>query len=530
MSVPLQGSSTSSSSSNMSDEALELPIHIGGCQKWVTGLGRRTTCDDIIYALIRHDADANPNEYVDVTNYAIFERWRGVERPLKGRTKILKVYKAWGAERHHVQFFVRKFSSPLDASIDLPMKPRRSRKSHSHCSKHREKTRPPHSQHPATHQPKSNPTSRESSRVRGRREARTEHKSAESVIPETPQTDNDKVKAKEFQDLVQLIIHQEKRIQEQLSRVHEMDVQIENYETKVHFMRVAENGQNYVQEAYLRDKSEESSSSADDLFPAVKKEDMDTYMHICDSILDIEDKLSKEQCKIADLSVQIQEESVLEPPPLTLDHNDSTDSGNSSNPEERLIVEVERMRKELERCFSLGEAQNHQLALVNETLTECEEQLQKKRDLVEKLSLEAKSAEICGAEGIEYPPRQTDSNAPQTGKSSSEVTLAASSQSQRQYTSVNSTARQTGPQQPAMEQRGISNLPPVTLKRTSDEAVDKSVMDYYVTKTSYYPSTSCTTQYMHQNKHHHFENDSNSDTGLSSLHSDDSPAILETLV
>lgn len=189
-----QGSSTSSSSnSNMSDDTLELPIHIGGCQKWVTGLGRRTTCDDIIYALIRHEA--NPNEYVDVTNFAIFERWRGVERPLKGRIKILKVWKAWGAERHHVQFYVRKYSSPLDVSIDMPVKSRRSRKSHSHCSKHRNRTSASHN-HQSQPLSKSNPTSRESSRVRGRREARNNDK---HVVADHPQTDNDKVKAKEFQ-------------------------------------------------------------------------------------------------------------------------------------------------------------------------------------------------------------------------------------------------------------------------------------------------------------------------------------------
>ena len=254
----------------MSDDTLELPIHIGGCQKWVTGLGRRTTCDDIIYALLRHET--NPNEYVKVTNFAIFERWRGVERPLKGRTKILKVWKAWGAERHHVQFFVRKYSSPLDVSIDLPVKSKRSRKSHSHCSKHKDRASSSQN-HQSQPQSKSNPTARENSRIRGRREIRSEKHTTQN-LPDEGQTDNDKIKAKEFQDLVQLIIHQEKRIQEQLTRVHEMDVQIENYETKIHFMRVAENGQNYVQEAYLRDKSEESSSSTDDLFPTVKKKDM----------------------------------------------------------------------------------------------------------------------------------------------------------------------------------------------------------------------------------------------------------------
>ena len=521
MSIYFQGSSTSSSSSNMSDDTLELPIHIGGCQKWVTGLGRRTTCDDIIYALLRHET--NPNEYVKVTNYAIFERWRGVERPLKGRTKILKVWKAWGAERHHVQFYVRKYSSPLDVSIDLPVKSKRSRKSHSHCSKHRDRASSSQN-HQSQPQSKTNPTSRENNRIRGRREIRSEKHTSQNLVQDEGQTDNDKIKAKEFQDLVQLIIHQEKRIQEQLTRVHEMDVQIENYETKIHFMRVAENGQNYVQEAYLRDKSEESSSSTDDLFPTVKKKDMEAYMHICDNILEMEDKISKEHSKIADLSIRIQEESVLEPPPeLTLGHDDSNDSGNSSNPEERLIAEVDRMRKELERCMSLGDAQHHQLTLVNDTLLECEEQLEKKRDFIEKLCLE-----IGASEYIEDLPKQTDNERVQKEGSCSEVALTGPSHSHRQHSSVKSTERESGPHI-AKEQQGSPNLPPLTVTRTGDEAVDKVLMDYYVTKPSY-PSSSCTSQYMQQNKHQNFDNDSNSDTGLSSLHSDEAPPVLETLV
>ena len=510
----------------MSDDALELPIHIGGCQKWVTGLGRRTTCDDIIYALLRHET--NPNEYVKVTNFAIFERWRGVERPLKGRTKILKVWKAWGEERHHVQFYVRKYSSPLDVSIDLPVRSKRSRKQHLHCSKHKDRVSSSQN-HQSQPQSKSNPTSKEVSRVRGRRETRSEKPTSQNLAPEQGQTDNDKLKAKEFQDLVQLIIHQEKRIQEQLTRVHEMDVQIENYETKIHFMRVAENGQNYVQEAYLRDKSEESSSSTDDLFPTVKKKDMEAYMHICDNILEMEDKISKEQSKIADLSIKIQEESFLEPPlELTSGQDDSTDSGNSSNPEERLIVEVERMRIELERCMSLGEAQQHQLTLVNETLSECEGELQKKRDFMEKLCLEMGAFEQGGADYTKELPKQADKARVQKGGSNTEITVVEPSHNRRQQGPVKSTERESGPHI-VKEHQGSPNLPPPTVTRTGDEAVDKVLMDYYVTKPSY-PSSSCTSQYIQQNKHQNFDNDSNSDTGLSSLHSDEAPPILETLV
>ena len=66
----------------------DIPIWIDGAQKWMTGLTRRTTCDDVIYALL-HARGLLETDSTD--NYAVFERWRAVERPLQGRTKIVKV-------------------------------------------------------------------------------------------------------------------------------------------------------------------------------------------------------------------------------------------------------------------------------------------------------------------------------------------------------------------------------------------------------------------------------------------------------
>ena len=66
----------------------DIPIWIDGTQKWMTGLTRRTTCDDVIYALL-YARGLLETDSTD--NYAVFERWRAVERPLQGRTKIVKV-------------------------------------------------------------------------------------------------------------------------------------------------------------------------------------------------------------------------------------------------------------------------------------------------------------------------------------------------------------------------------------------------------------------------------------------------------
>ena len=59
----------------------DIPIWVNDTRHYVTGLTRRTTCDDVIYALLHSAVDAGGGG--DLANkYAILEKWRGVERPL----------------------------------------------------------------------------------------------------------------------------------------------------------------------------------------------------------------------------------------------------------------------------------------------------------------------------------------------------------------------------------------------------------------------------------------------------------------
>lgn len=67
----------------------EIGVWVDGVQKWVTGVTRRTTCHDVIKALLR--AQSVRAEDSDVMQYVIVERWRKVERPLDHEQRILKV-------------------------------------------------------------------------------------------------------------------------------------------------------------------------------------------------------------------------------------------------------------------------------------------------------------------------------------------------------------------------------------------------------------------------------------------------------
>lgn len=60
-------------------QSADIPVWFSGTQRWMTGVTRRTTCDDVIYALL---VSTGLHETESTDTFAIFEKWREVERPL----------------------------------------------------------------------------------------------------------------------------------------------------------------------------------------------------------------------------------------------------------------------------------------------------------------------------------------------------------------------------------------------------------------------------------------------------------------
>ncbi|CAF0782499.1 unnamed protein product [Adineta ricciae] len=108
---------SSSNASDMSELSLEIPVWVYGKRKWVTGITKKTTFDDLIYALLAQAdllksstlTNSSPNA---VTGYAIAECVQLTastvpnaneseapslitQRLLKGRGKVIKAYKTW---------------------------------------------------------------------------------------------------------------------------------------------------------------------------------------------------------------------------------------------------------------------------------------------------------------------------------------------------------------------------------------------------------------------------------------------------
>ncbi|CAH1786449.1 unnamed protein product [Owenia fusiformis] len=247
----------------------ELPVWVGCTVKWVTGLTKRTTCDDIIYALLHNEG--NPDEEKNTANYTIYERWGGVEKPLKGRTKILKLWRSWGSELETVEFYLRKNQDYVDSSEIF--RSRRYRKAHHKLRQQRRNNR------------------------------KTSESSASSDKDKQAETT---VKAKTLEGLVKLVLSQEKTLREQCERIEHTDKCIDDYETKIHAHRVVENGHNYVQDAYLHEKGHNTSSSDE-----MDANDLEKYLNLLQHLVQVETKLAEENKKIDQLSNQILEFSQI---------------------------------------------------------------------------------------------------------------------------------------------------------------------------------------------------------------------------
>ena len=97
--------------SNSSYLVDSLPIHINGNEKFATGLTKRTTIDDVKYAILSCTLNCT-SEALNLNDYAIFERWQGNERILDGNLKIYKLIRLWkslpGNQLDSVKFIIKK--------------------------------------------------------------------------------------------------------------------------------------------------------------------------------------------------------------------------------------------------------------------------------------------------------------------------------------------------------------------------------------------------------------------------------------
>lgn len=374
-------------------------------EKLVSGLSRRTTCADVVKVLLE---DQNFQKDAMLTgppqSYCIVEKWRGFERILPNKTKILRLWSAWGEEQENVRFVLVR----SDAS--LPNSGPRSAEARVVLSKE---------------SPCTTSATMQISQEKQRRMVRKAFRKLDKINRKKEEASKDKPSAEKMETLVHLIISQDHTIRQQIQRIKELDGEIERYESKVHFDRMKKHGVNYVQDTYLLDQGLDSDSSA---HPDASFAQFEEYASRCDQVIQLQEELAEREALMEILAGEIQEElnhRWMRRRQEELSNKDAENSGEetalkvTSVPEEpvpvvpdlltdnELQLEEERIKTQLDTSLYIGLRLNTDLETVKSDLDMSQELLDAKekelRELLEKVhrldELEEKPAEDSKDEG-----------------------------------------------------------------------------------------------------------------------------------
>ncbi|XP_054845292.1 ras association domain-containing protein 9 isoform X2 [Eublepharis macularius] len=264
----------------------EREITVWVCQeeKIVSGLTKRTTCTDVIEALLEeHQATFSEKRFLfgQPKDYCIIEKWRGSERVLPPLTKILRLWKAWGEEQINLHFVLVK----SDAFLPFPLWRTAEAKMVPSLERHWDLS-------PANYM-KMLPVDKQKRIVRKtfRKLAKLKQ---EGVLQER---DN-------IETLIHLILSQDHTIHQQINRMKELDLEIEKCETKYHLHWVESEGENYVQESYLMTSS--NSEQQKDLLHSHQQVQESTCKN--EGVLQVEEGLKHHKYLIEKLSAEIEQE------------------------------------------------------------------------------------------------------------------------------------------------------------------------------------------------------------------------------
>ncbi|XP_060622778.2 ras association domain-containing protein 10 [Anolis sagrei] len=317
----------------MDPEAPKLSVWLCQEEKLISGLSKRTTCADVVRALLedsraaaaggrrrarrgapaaQQHAEPEPlpagppsssslssssssQERVGgggvpllsgpPASYCLVEKWRGFERILPAKTRLLRLWAAWGPEQENVRFVL------LRSEASLPSAGPRSAEARVVPSKERPSLRPrahatlspppsaPRAPGPALNHERQRRLVRKAFRKLaklnrrkggsspplrpppppqeggGEEEGQGGEEEEEEASPSgelpPPASPSPSSPAERMETLVHLVLSQDHTIRQQLKRLRDLDREIDRYEARTHFDRMQRHGVNYVQETYL---------------------------------------------------------------------------------------------------------------------------------------------------------------------------------------------------------------------------------------------------------------------------------------
>ncbi|XP_043980215.1 ras association domain-containing protein 10 [Gambusia affinis] len=285
-------------------------------EKLVSGLTKRTTCADVVRVLLE---DQNLQQGAAAAmlsgspqSYCVVEKWRGFERILPNKTKILRLWSAWGDEQENVRFVLVKSEASLPnngpRSAEARVVPSRESGGPGGLLKGTAKSCWVAAAAAAN-----------LSQEKQRRIVRKAFRKLDKMNRKKEQTvPKDKSSVEKMETLVHLVISQDHTIRQQIQRIKELDREIERYEAKVHFDRIKRHGVNYVQDTYMVESSAESPVPSADGKRKAEHQDVrctaealaqfEDYARRCEEVVRLQEEVTEREALVESITGEIQEE------------------------------------------------------------------------------------------------------------------------------------------------------------------------------------------------------------------------------
>ncbi|XP_072321225.1 ras association domain-containing protein 10 [Eucyclogobius newberryi] len=319
--------------------AVENRISVCICreEKLVLGLSKRTSCADVIQVLLK-DQNLEMGLSHAPQSYCMVEKWRGFERVLPNRTKIWRLWLAWGQEQKDVKFVLVKCDASVSSHAPRSAEARVVRSEQSPCVSSGS-TRCPVGVCPE----------------KQRRIVRKAFRKLEKINKRHARKDASC--AERMETLVHVVLSQDHTVRQQLQRLAELDADIEMREAKVHLERVRRHGVNYVQDTYLVSGE---AACVPETFCSKKIKQFEDYVTTREALVRLHEEISEHEAQMDRLTAQIQEELHLRLMQRRQQHltprTSLCDPSSLTNilHESQLLLEEERIRTQLEASWYIG--------------------------------------------------------------------------------------------------------------------------------------------------------------------------------
>ncbi|XP_030016514.1 ras association domain-containing protein 10 [Sphaeramia orbicularis] len=375
-------------------EVEESKVSVWVCreEKLVLGLSKRTTCADVIQVLLEDQNSQRGPSTAQLSkcaqSYCIVEKWRGFERILPNKTKILRLWVAWGEEQKNVKFVLVKSEASLA----------------NHGARSAEARVVLSKQSPCVSKGTPRIPVGVISPEKKRRIVRKAFRKLEKINKKRAQAaPKDASSAEKMETLVHVVISQDHTIRQQIQRIIELDAEIERCEAKVHYDRIQRHGINYVQNTYLVDADAASCQDADKLCSAQTLAEFEAYVLQCEELVRLQEEVWEQEALIDTISAQVQEE---------LNHrwmqrrqeqlrSKKTRDKDAQPAENEPLLEDERIKTQLDASLYIGLRLNTDLEAIRSDLELTQEiygaREKEMRDLLEKVN----SLDVEGGAGEE---------------------------------------------------------------------------------------------------------------------------------